>query len=228
LDPLDHRFQRGDPDFDLHFHPLSGTIVPPDNLADMDRIMALAVTYSKTLANGLFVHLPDDFDPNKKAIDFATHWQDLRLVYFKGAFHATAAAAAANVVITDEMLDVDDLIFRHSGSILAPIMAKQAAQKPGRYNAARCTAMFKDDEDFDLLMELATRGAIIDPDSEFMRQSVPEDMRQTEVLLTKVFSGSWYICLGQRKRRSGSHEYLARDGPVTTFAFQPFPSGVQV
>ena len=185
---MDQRFHIDDPDFDLHFHPLSDMIDPPDNLEDINRIMALAVRYSTTLATGSLVRQASDLESASQAIAFANHWQDLRLVYFiKGAFHSTAIATASEVVITDDMLEVDDRILRDSRSLIATVMAKQAAMKPNRFNAARCWEMFQNDEDFLLLLELATKGAIIDPDLKFILQSIPEEFRHTEVALAKVF-----------------------------------------
>jgi len=139
------------------------------------------------LTNGSFIHQSSDFDPNIVASTFASHWQELRSIYYKGAFHSVAAAAASSIVITDSMLDVDDFVLDDSKSLLATVSAKQAAQKPSRFNAERCKQLYFYDEDYELLMELATRGAIIDPDPDFIPQSIPEEFRSTEVILSKVF-----------------------------------------
>lgn len=110
--------------------------------------MTLAEMYSTSLTNGSFIVNSSDFDRSSKALEFAKDWERLRLIYFKGAFHSVAAKAASNVVISEAMLDVDDLILEDSGSILTTIMAKQAAMKPNRFNRSRCSNMFNEDIDF--------------------------------------------------------------------------------
>lgn len=151
--------------------------------------MSLSLLYSTSLTNGSLLYQSSDFDPSVKASEFAAHWESLRQIYFKGAFHSVAAASAESVTITDSMLDVDDFVLRDSRSLWQTVASKQAAQKAGRFNAARCQALYAGDFNFPLLMELATRGAIIDPDPEFIPQPIPEDFRPTEITLSKVFQG---------------------------------------
>ena len=108
-------------------------------------------------------------------------------------------------------------------------MAKQAAMKPNRFNAARCWDMFQNDEDFLLLMELATKGAIIDPDLQFILQHIPEELRHTEVALAKVFQAhaisSW---MGKRQRSFSTYGHLKGIGSTTPCSFKPFTFGLQV
>ena len=77
MDHLDQRFNLDDPDFDFHFHPLSDIIVPSDNLADINHIMALAVRYSTSLATGSLNRQARYLETAAQAISFANHWQDL-------------------------------------------------------------------------------------------------------------------------------------------------------
>lgn len=66
--------------------------------------MALVVRYSETLSNGPFIHRPATCCSTTTAIAFANHWEELRRIYF-----------AANIVVTDDMLDIDDSILKESG-----------------------------------------------------------------------------------------------------------------
>lgn len=89
--------------------------------------------------------------------------------------------------IPDSVLDVDNSLLLSSGSLLDVIAAKQKINKPNRYDSSHCLEYFSDDPDFDLLMELATKGAIIDTDPLFVRHSIPDDFRRVEVELSQVF-----------------------------------------
>lgn len=120
-------------------------------------------------------------------VELSSYLASLQRRYFKGAFQSVAEAAAVNINITDDILDVDDLALQKCGSLLQLISDKQARNKPSRFNLERCNSLFPDDPRLPTLQELATVGAVIDTDSEFIRQSVPEPFRPCEVILTHVF-----------------------------------------
>ena len=107
--------------------------------------------------------------------------------FSKGAFQQVAAIASDHIEIPDTVLDIDDSVLLSTGSILETIKLKQASNKPFRFNIERCSRLFADDPNYPILYELATIGAIIDTDPQFVPQCIPEDFRHSEITLTKVF-----------------------------------------
>jgi len=150
---------------------------------DINRIISLAAIYAPSLTS---ISLIGSLAVNAASI-FVNFLVSLKPKYCKGAFQQVAAAAAANVSISDSILDVDDQVLLSTGSILQTIQLKQAINKPFRYNQERCDRLFSSDPNYPILSELASVGAIIHPDLLFIPQSTPEEFRHSEVTLSKVF-----------------------------------------
>ena len=160
---------------------LSGTQSP--NYLDLQRILSLSAAYAPSLTISSFIG-PLSVD---SAAIFANFLISLIPKFSKGAFQKEAATASAHVEITEDILDIDDSILRATGSILSTIQLKQSANKHSRFNAERCARLFSEDPNYSILLELASIGAIIDTDPNFIPQCVPEDFRHSEIALTKVF-----------------------------------------
>lgn len=150
---------------------------------DIDRIVQLATVYAPSLTPiSRIGHVPVD-----SVSIFVNFLTSLIPKYCKGAFQQAAAAASAHISIDESVLDVDDSVLLATGSILQTIELKQAINKPLRFNRDRCRKLFSEDPNFQLLLQLASEGAFIDTDPEFIKQSAPEEFRHSEVTLTKVF-----------------------------------------
>lgn len=155
------------------------------SVTELERIISLAQLYSVILPIG--EKLSDNVLPTNISHNFVLHLLTLRKKYYKGAFRQIAAKAAAGIEIPESLLDIDDSLLVSTGSLIEVIKARQAVNKPNRYNADRCNNYFSSDPDYLKLMDLATTGATIDVDSKFIPQSVPEGLRRVEIELTRVF-----------------------------------------
>jgi len=197
---------------DTDLHLWENSIIPNELIDsgshfDLARIINLASKYTPSLA--LPVSLAPEFFEDPVAI-YTNYLVSLQPRFSKGAFQDIAAFAAKDVTIPDSVLDVDDSTLLTTGSIFDCIQLKQAINKPNRFNAERCERIFSDDPNYSTLMELASVGAIIDVDPQFVPQSIPEEFRHSEVRLSKVFQAhaldSWTKSKGLLLRMSTLEE----------------------
>ena len=150
---------------------------------NVERIVSLASLYAPSLTELTWI----DRVPVDPVSNFVNFLVSLAPKYSKGAFQQVAINASANVEIPDSVLDVDDAVLLSTGSILSTIQLKQSVNKPFRFNRERCDRLFSDDPNYSILSELASIGAIIDLDPEFVPQCIPEPFRNSEITLSKFF-----------------------------------------
>jgi hypothetical protein len=81
--------------------------------------------------------------------------------------------------------DISDL--KACGSIKELIRQRQRSARESRINGERVRALFKDDPQFDKLLQLAEEGVIIDPPEDFVRLTQPPPMRPLQRKLVNAF-----------------------------------------
>ena len=81
--------------------------------------------------------------------------------------------------------DLTDL--RACGSIKELIRLRQESARASRINGDRVKALFRDDPDFEALLQLAEEGVVIDPPENFVRLNRPPAMRPLQRKLVNAF-----------------------------------------
>jgi len=94
-----------------------------------------------------------------------------------GKAEVIANANAVGTVWPDDLYVRDAQDLRAYSKLSQFIRAKQQALGPERFSPERCHKFYRDDEDFDRLLELATNGAVIDTADNFVACSIPSKPR---------------------------------------------------
>ena len=172
-------------DYNSVVDPMEGDLSYTASMHDLNlkHIISLAYIYAPSLTISSWIHSVP-VDPASIFVNFLV---SLAPRFSKGAFQQVAINASSNASIPDSVLDVDDQILLSTGSIISTIQLKQSNNKPFRFNTERCDRLFSDDPIYLVLSELASTGAVIDTDPEFVPQCIPEDFRHSEITLTKVY-----------------------------------------
>ena len=102
-----------------------------------------------------------------------------------GAEKAACEAASSFEGIPSSLLSeaADILVDKFDGSLPDMIRDAQDSQRSGRFNESRCTQVFSGDPEFDTLLALATSGASVPIEEEFVLQSSPEPLRSLHLRL---------------------------------------------
>jgi hypothetical protein len=104
--------------------------------------------------------------------------------------HAEEAAhiAARDFVLPDEFYSTDfDILEASGGSIESLVRSKQSSTCSGRFNAERCRRWLSEDPEFEILLTLASTGAVVEVDPSFTPVALPDKVRPSHSKLTNCF-----------------------------------------
>lgn len=82
-----------------------------------------------------------------------------------------------------DAFDRDIIELRRLGNLGAVVLQHQARHQPDRFNCFRVRSMFKDDPDFEILLDLATHGARVETDPTFEPVWEPFPLRKLHLRL---------------------------------------------
>lgn len=77
----------------------------------------------------------------------------------------------------------DNLINKFGGSLPEMVLDAQSSQMDSRFNETRCRQVFSEDPEFDTLLALATLGASVPIQEDFVLQYTPEPLRKLHLRL---------------------------------------------
>ncbi len=91
----------------------------------------------------------------------------------KDAAFEAAEEATAGFEIPSSVVASDENALREVGDVESLIARRQEASRESRFNMARCSSWFADDEEYSILQELAIHGAVIDTAPGFIPSNSP-------------------------------------------------------
>ena len=106
--------------------------------------------------------------------------------FVRGTAEVVAREASKSFLgFPDEVLDesIDKLINEFDASLPRMVEAAQESKKEFRFNESRCRDVFVDDPEFDTLLLLATVGATVPVEDDFVVQDSPEPLRMLHLRL---------------------------------------------
>lgn len=151
------------------------------NEANLITRLDAAHAFIRKLAPCWFLTPPNNPD------DLSSMVAELVLQQSKEFLRSAAEVAANGFSIPLELLRTEADLLLASGSFEAFVEGKKAAVLSSRFNEARCREYFSDDPEFATLLELATNGATIDVDPDFVPNTRPEPFRVSHDTLQHTY-----------------------------------------
>ena len=114
---------------------------------------------------------------------------ELRQEFSVQGFHVRLMADAAGFVTPAAMRTRDSTAYAAAGwSLQSLVEARQQERSGDRFNVERCSAVFRDDPEYETLLTMAQSGVYIDPPPDLVLQSVPERPRTWQREMPDVFN----------------------------------------
>lgn len=137
---------------------------------------------------GIYVPL---FLPSKEVIlpsldEVSVFFERCQSEFLRGRAESIACEAASSFegipssILTDA---ANKLVHKFDGSLPDMVHFAQVSQSEGRFNESRCRQVFSEDPEFDTLLMLATTGASVPIEDEFVIQNSPEPLRNLHLRL---------------------------------------------
>ena len=115
--------------------------------------------------------------------------EELREEFSVQGFHTRLMTDAAGFVTPAAMRTRDSTAYAAVGlSLQSLVEARQFDRSGDRFNVERCTAVFRDDPEYETLLTMAQSGVYIDPPPGLVLQTVPERPRTWQREMPNVFN----------------------------------------